>query len=295
MKWIKRFLFLVAVILTLVIIAASVGTYMYRAKPSWYRQSTLSPAQKKETGNRAVQKFADVFSWAASVQAQQVRLRRGIASHEAPVGPKTFTVSEDELNSFVENWQSPNKSQFQKWIKQYFTDCRLILEDGALMAAGESKPETTGLSTVISVEFDPAIDDKGKLKLELGTISAGRLPLPKSMFSGSMQQPHAWLAESVKANQPAATLDYAMVANQSAAAAEMSRLLLDSLDGNDSDSILFIPFDLGDLRQTLAVRISSIKIISGSMTMTLNPMGSGDQAPVLARIKRNYDPQAPGN
>ena len=43
------------------------------------------------------QKLIDLFSWAASAQAQQLRRIHGIVDPtDQPIGPKTVTFSEDE-------------------------------------------------------------------------------------------------------------------------------------------------------------------------------------------------------
>jgi hypothetical protein len=290
MKWLKRIFLIAAIVLTLVIIAASTGVYLYRGRPSWYRTHVLSARQRSETVNRVDQKFADVFSWAAAVEAQQVRHRIGrAAANEPEIGTKTVVITEDEFNAFVENWQSPNKPEFQKWFSTYFTDGRIILEDNAILLGGQSKD----LGTLISVEFDPSINAQGQLRLDMQSVSAGRLPLPRAVLGNRLAVLHDWLARRLAENQNWAEIDPTMVANGCAMAAATSRLLLDAMDDAPSDPILFVPFNLRDLRQSLAVRVSALKVAQGSITLTLVPISGADNAAVLESLKKPYPAPPP--
>ncbi|MDP9172290.1 MAG: hypothetical protein M3O30_00290 [Planctomycetota bacterium] len=285
MKWLKRILLCVAVLLTVVIVAASIGVYMYRGRPGWYRPRTMTASQRKQTVNSADQKFADIFSWAAQVQAQQLRIshaKRPI--REAPIGPKTVTITEDELNTFADNWQGPDKSNLQSWFKGYFTDVRLVLDDGAMILAGQSRD----LGTLVSVEFDPSVDVQGRLHFDLEGIRAGMLPVPRGVLGDRLDRLHSWLVSRLSKNQQWSEVDPTMVADTCAVGAVTTQLLLDAMDGNTSEPLMFVPFNLSDRRQSLTVRISAIKASQGSITLTLLPIPVTERTAVLTTIKKPY-------
>jgi hypothetical protein len=284
MKWLKRILLFAALMLTLVIVAASVGVYMYRGRPGWYHVRAMTAIQRKEAVNSADQKFADIFSWAAQVQAQQLRKRHGKGTREAPIGPKSVTITEDEINSFADNWQGSDKSTFQSWFKGYFTDVRLVLDDGAMILAGQSRD----LGTLVSVEFDPTVDAQGRLHFDLGGIRAGILPVPRGVLGDRLDRLHFWLVGRLTKNQQWSEVDATMVADTCAVGAVTTQLLLDAMDGNASEPLAFVPFNLSNRQQSLTVRISAISVIQGSMTLTLQPIPVTERASVLTTIKRPY-------
>jgi uncharacterized protein YpmS len=262
-----------------------------RSEPSWYHPHVLSEAEQKETANRADQKLADAISWAASVQAQARRRELGkTTTGETPIGEKTITLSEDELNSFFQSWQNPDKSELQRRLKRYFSDGRVVLAQNEIILAGEAK----GYGTLVSLHLQPSIDETGHLRLQWEGISAGMLPVPKSSVGGSLDKAQAALREQMAFWQRSADVDPTLTANAAAAEAGMSHLLLDALNDRASNPIFFVPFDLGDLQSSLAVRISGIQVEDGSITMTLQPLSAGDRAGVLQWIgQRDEQPSDP--
>lgn len=288
MKWLRRLLLIAAILLCIVIAATLVGLYLYRSTPSWYRRSPLSEQERKAAANRADQKLADVISWAADVQAQQVRRHRGTASStESPVGPKTVTLAQDELNAFFDSWSGPQKSQFQRRFSRYFSDGRLVLTEGQIILAGQSSE----MGTLASVQLQPSIDGQGHLRLQWNGVSAGLLPVPESAIAGRLQRLQALLREQLDIWQESADIDQTLTANASAVEATMTKLLLDAINNRASDPLFFVPFDLGNLRHALPVRLSAVEVGEGTITMTLQPLPLDDRMTILRGIQRPYPPR----
>jgi len=229
-----------------------------------------------------------VISWAAQVQAQQVRRRRGTASStESPVGPKTVTLAQDELNAFFDSWAGPQKSQFQRRVSRYFSDGRLVLTDGQIILAGQSLE----LGTLASVQLQPSIDGQGHLHLQWNGVSAGLLPVPESAIAGRLQRLQALLREQLDLWQESADIDQTLTANASAVEATMTKLLLDAINNRASEPLIFVPFDLGNLRHALPVRLSALEVGEGTITMTLQPLPLDDRMTILRGIQRPYPPR----
>jgi hypothetical protein len=290
-RWIRVLLLALAIGLTLVVAAALAGAWMYRGTPGWYHVHRLTAEQSRAAANRADQKIADLFSWVASVQAQNVRRNLGtttasVEPTDPPANSKTITLSEDELNAFIQEWENPDKSQLQKTLAKFFSQGRLVLIDDSIIVAGES----TDFGTLASAQFDPVIDSEGKLWLRFEGMAAGRLPLPHSVVADKLDRFTTYLRDRLSYYQQSADVDSTLTANGSAAAAGMTRLLLDGLNGNSSEPILFVPFDLSHLRRALPVKLSAVKISRGQITLTLEPLSASDLGTVEDLLEKPYQP-----
>jgi hypothetical protein len=287
MKWIKRLLILIGVVLTAMIAVGLGGLYLYRAAPPWYGRGFLTVIQSKDAANRADQTLLDVFSWAASAQAQEIRrMHHKIDPHEPPIGAKTVTFDEQEINSFVLSWQSSIQSTRHRDLSSYFSGGRLILQDDAVILAGQSAE----FDTVVSADFAPSIDDQGKLLFPLEQVRAGRLPIPRFLISDRLQRLHALLAQQLRDCQRTANIDPTLTANSSAVAAGWVRLLLCALDNQPDEAVIFIPVDMNDLRRALPVKLTAVTVAQGSITLTLEPISMADRIDILTRLKDPYVP-----
>jgi hypothetical protein len=287
-RWIRLILLALAVGLALVVAAALAGVWMYHGTPGWYYTQSLTPEQSRAAANRADQKFADLISWVASVQAQNIRRRLGTSGPADRVDPptpsKTITLSDDELNAFFQSWDNPDKSHMQAAVAPFFSEGRLIFTDDSIILAGKS----ADFGTLASAQFDPMIDSDGKLWLRFAGIQAGRLPLPRAVVSGKLDHFSTYLKARLSFYQQSADVDPTLTANGPAVAAGMTRLLLDGLNDGPSEPILFIPFDLGNLHRAMPVKLSEIKISRGQIALTVQPLSESDQPTVENLIEQPY-------
>jgi hypothetical protein len=287
MKWLKRVLYLIAFVLLAIIAFALVGIYLYRGTPSWYRPRVATTQQIKDAANRADQKLLDLFSWAASAQARQLRRIHGISSPgNSPVGPKTVTFTEDEVNSFIAAWKNPDKGPLEQRISRYFTGGRVVLDTDAVILAGHSP----AFGALASAQFDPAIDAQGNLNVTLDSILAGRLPIPQAALARQLRSLQFLLQQQLNVQRSAVAIDPALTANASALAASWLRLLLSALNDQPADPILIIPFNITNLRHGLPVKLTAIQIVPGQITLTLTPLAPEDRQPLLDRLRQLWLP-----
>ena len=285
MKWLKRLLYLAAFLLLGVIAFCMVGIYLYHGTPRWYHRRVVSAQEVQQAANSADQKLIDLFSWAASAHAQELRRLRGKArSSDQTIGPKTVTFSEDELNSFFASWQTPEKRQLQTRISRYFTDGRVIFQPDTLILAGQSPV----IGALVSAEFNPTIDDQGKLRLPLGSLRAGLLPLPQSALSGQLARLEDLLTQQLAIEQPGVAIDPALSANSAALAAAWLKLLLSGLTDSRADSVLIIPFDMTNLRRGLPVKLTGIRLAENQITLTVDPIPSDARNDLEDRLKQPW-------
>jgi hypothetical protein len=289
MKWFKRILFFVAVVVFLAIVGIGTAIYMYHSAPRWYRPRVVTAEQQLQTANSAQQKLWDLISWVGSIHAQAIRENRGNASTEPLVGPKTVKYSDDEFEQLYRTWVEPNAPAFDDEVAKYFTDGRLVFDDDELIIAGQSKD----VGALISVVFEPTIDETGALRMKLYSIDAGRLPIPQSMLGNELEKVKSKLMDRLQQYQQTADIDKDLVANKSAVDAAMTRLLLDSLNDQPSDPILYLPYDIGNLKKTIPVKVAAMKLQDGSMMLTLQPLTTTDRTAVLDRLKKPYELPTP--
>jgi len=285
MPWFKRLLYLIAIGLIALLGLSLSGVYLYRGTPGWYRPRVASTQQVRDAANRADQKMLDLFSWAASAQAQQRRQQLGKSiPGEVPIGPKTVSFDDDEINSFIATWKGAETSDIEQRISRYFTGGRIVFEEDGVILAGQS-PE---FGTLVSAEFSPSIDDQGKLHLDLSSLSAGRLPIPRSMIAGKMQRLEFLLEQQLSLKQPNVRIDETLTANGPAVAASWIRHLLAALDEQPTDPILIVPFEMTDLGRGLPVKVTAIKVVEGSISLTLESVPSTEENDLATQLKQPW-------
>ena len=103
-----------------------------------------------------------------------------------------MTFTDDELNAFFDKWFAWNN--WKAAYEPHVTDPILLLEDGRLILAARAKE----LDTIASLQFEPRIDDAGRLDLRLVRVLGGNLPLPH----GVLERYRTRLADSMRRRLP---------------------------------------------------------------------------------------------
>jgi len=291
MKWVKRLVAVVACFVVLLAVGAGVAWYLLRGRPAWYDGVRADPAALQAAAVRAENELKRTIDWASSQQAEEraaLHASRGAApavSTTRPAsGPATrrslvVTFTEQELNAAFEKWGKVYG--WESTYAQYVTDPRIVLYDGKIIVAGDVKD----FGTMVSLHFQPAVDEQGGLRFELVQVLGGRLPLPESAFDRYRHR----LEEKVKAALPAiqrgAQIKPDGSANEKAVVAVFSKLLLCVLDRRPGEAVLFLPANQGT---QVPVKLADVKIDGKSIALTVQLMTPQERAALLERIREPY-------
>jgi len=269
MRWLKRLLILVALGLLAVIAFCLVGIHLYHSTPRWYQKPIATTQQVKDAANRADQKLIDLFSWAASARAQQLRRMSGkLRPGEAPIGPKTVIFEDDEINSFITSWRLGSANAGDARMSRYFTNGRIVMEDDALILVGDSP----AYGTLLSAEFHPLIDAQGNFRVDLNSLRAGLLPIPLPAVADQMNRLQSALQQQLAVESLAVQIDSAQTADAAALGSCWIRLLLASLRDQPAEPVLIIPFDMTHLQSGFPAKVTNVNIRQGQMMLTMQPL-----------------------
>lgn len=281
MKWFKRILLVIAILLTGVLAVLGAGYYLMKGTPDWYRPRHQSAQEREVAARSAEQKLADVQNWAADAQAAETRARSG-RSTTTPTSA-TVTFSEDELNAFFYKWAE--FYHFQDRYGQYLSEPVLVLQNDRLILAAQVR----NIDAVVSFHFEPALDDQGQLHLKLVRVLAGRLPMPDTLWSSQKSR----LASSIKAHLPKwqrdAQIDPAGIANDDAVMAGMGKLILHLLNNQPSRPVIFLPIIYNSNIRKVPVRLLDISVQPHALTLTVDRLNSTERADYLQHL-RQTDP-----
>ena len=292
MKWLKRLLRMFALLVVLGAIGAGIAWYLLRGRPSWYDAVAADPAAQQAAAVRAENELKRTIDWAASQQAQERAAITAARSAPTPApssGPAaarpslTVTFTEQELNAAFQKW-----GQAYGWdtaYGQYIKDPRIVLHDGRLIVAGDVE----SFGTMVSLHFEPAVDENRRLQFQLARVLAGRLPLPESAFDGYREKLEQKLRASLPELQRGADIKPDGSANDKAVAAALAKLLLRVLDRQPEEAVLFLPANQG---ARVPVKVADVSIEGKEIGMTVQLMTAQERAALLRHIRAPYESAA---
>jgi len=282
MKWFKRILLVIAILLVGVLVALGSSYYLMKGTPDWYQPRHQTAQQRDDAARSAERKLADVQNWAAGAQAAETRARSGRAATTSPTSA-AVTFTEDELNAFFYKW-----AEFYHWqdrYGQYLSDPVLVLRDGRLILAAQMRD----LDAVVSFHFEPSLDEQGQLHLKLVRVLAGRLPMPDALWSSQKQR----LERSIQAHLPQwrqnAQIDPTGIANDDAVMAGMGKLVLHLLNNQPSQPVIFLPIIHDSRVRKVPVRLLDISIEPHTLTLTVDRLTPPERTDYLQHL-REVDP-----
>ena len=290
MKWIKRLaVFVVGLVLVLGLAGAGAYYYGVRGTPEWWQRPKVSAEEQAAAANRADQKIMETLSVVremeaaarASTQPADPSDRRPAATQTASTRRVTF--SEEELNGFFNKWD-----RLYGWTERYkhhITDPGIVLHDGRIVVAGNSAE----LGTVVSIHFDPELDDRGRLNLELSKVLAGRLPIPQGFFDKYRTAARTRLKAVLPELQRDAELRADGSANSEAMNAAMAKLFLNVLANEPGEPVLFLP--VGQRGRSMPVKLTEVEIEDKSLSLTVTLLDPAERVALLDRIRQRYDDQ----
>jgi uncharacterized protein YpmS len=274
---------LLAILASVVIAAGIVAYQQFRAVPDWYVQQSVSFDDQKIAANNADQKTAQLLTWAAAVQAYDARKLRGDPG-QSPPNSQTITLSDTELNAFIDAWQNQGLSEIQDKLSRYFTGGRFALADNRIILAGKSRD----MGVIVSAQLEPSVDESGNLHLNWAGISAGDLNIPRTFFAQRLADVNAQLQNKLAQYQQAAQIDKTLNANTAAAQASITHWFLDALSGQPSDPTTFVPFDVGNFQNCEAVKLTNVQVANNALVLTFQSLSPSDRDAILSRLTAPY-------
>lgn len=292
MKWVKSLIRIVALLTVLLAIGAAILWYLARGTPSWYEVAAADPAARQAAAVRAENELKRTIDWASSQQAvERAALHAARTSPSSPpattpsTSPEsrpslTVTFTEQELNAAFEKWETAYG--WRNTYGQYIADPRIVLHDGRLIVAGNAKD----MGMLISLHFQPQVDEKGRLQFELVRVLGGRLPLPESAFDRYRKKLEQKLRTSLPRLQGGAEIKPDGSANDKAVAATFAKLLLRVLNRQPDEAVLFLPANQGT---RVPVKLADVDIEGKSIAMRVQLMTPQERAALLERIREPYE------
>jgi uncharacterized protein YpmS len=283
--WVRRSILVLAFLMATLAVLSAVGVVMFKSDPAWYtgKASPMSAEQRRALAQSAENKLIEAQNWAAELRADLVRAARSQERGKTTLpatragGTHVIQVSDQELNALFEKW-----STLYGWrgkYAAYLEDPQVIVQDGHLVFAGRLKE----LGAVASFTFQPQIDDQGRLHFDLVSVMGGRLPLPDMVWAHWRTQ----IVQSLRRHYPewsaGAKIDPAGSANFAATAATLSRLVFAIAEHQSADPVLFLP--IADHGQTVPVRVTSITLSGGQVSMQVQPLTAAERQSLLDRIR----------
>ena len=282
MKFFKRLLLVLVLMLLGAVLAAAIGLYLLRGRPGFYRTYTWDGQQRSVVNQRAVDKLTLAQNLAARAQAGEQRASTAPTTASPttlPVEPLTVTFTEEELNAFLlHNVEA--SPDFKRKYEQYVKAPGVFLADGQVILAAEVKE----VGSVVSLHFAPKIDGEGRLHMPLVKSLGGRLPLPTAFMGQYVDRIKSALLSRLPAWQREASIDRTGRSNTSAVAAAMTKLLLGALNDQPSDPVLFMP--IADGSRSVPLRLTDVKVAEDDITLTVQAMTAAERELVLESIRR---------
>ncbi len=256
---------------------------LWRGQPQWYRPNAGTAEERRIAAQTAEKKFTDINNWASLQRAIEDSAAHGVrtgatAPSTSSAGELTVSFSEQELNAFLEKW-----SVMYNWRDRYsdiVTDPVVVLQKDRLILAGKIKD----MGTITSLHLAPSLDENGKLHLDLAGLQAGRLPLPDSFWAPRRDKLLALLRRHLPEWQRRAKIEENGSTNGEAMSAAFSEMLLDAASNTPTEPVLFLPLLL-DSKRSVPVRLTSLTIEDGTMTLTAKPLSGEERRALLERIR----------
>lgn len=304
MRFIKAVLRFVLILVLSGIVLAVCAWFLLRGTPAWYRPDLLTPQERQEAAARVEDKLIHMYNWVAATHARRVlavdatkappsaspstaySAAADFLAHE-PAQPFQIAFTETELNAFFEKWADVGDRRAA--LGQYVQNPRLVLRDHQIILAGTLKD----LGLVVSLEFEPKIDNQGDLQTNLVRVVAGKLPLPDIIWAGRRKQALDVLTRQLPELQQRSTIAVDGTASPAAAEASMNKLLQAVLDHQAADPVLFLPYDALRPDRCVPVTVSAVAIQNDTLTMTVQQMTAPQRHALLERLRTPIAVPAP--
>ncbi len=304
MRWIRRILLGVAILLVVVLLVVGGGLWQLRSTPDWYPQQ-LSATELDAAADRALQAWIRAQNRLAEAHARQFAVydRSDPAATQRAFEenkPILISFSATELNAFFLKWAHVNG--WEQKLEKYMHNPQVVLHDGRLILVGEVRDLGLLPDVKASAHFEPRITSDGQLDLRLVRTMGGRAPLPEALWDNQKQRLIEAVSHRLPPLQRRARISPDGDANSEAIQAAMSKLLIQMLEHRPSEPVVFIPLNAGGLgeQREVPVRVIDVQIKSPEpgaeqrLTLTVAPMNREERDAFLQRIREPYSTATAG-
>ena len=282
--------------MVLLVLAGGAGGVMYhmlRGTPDWYQQDDSTADQKRSAADRVEDLLARLRDHVikpsraklderrkqelAKANQQSAEQAEQIKSEQADA-PFELEFTDAQLNAFFERWKvGPRQEMFDEYVE----NPRIAIRNNQLIFFGKYK--SNGI--ILSLIFEPKIDDKGNFLLNLVRVQGGMLSVPDAMWAGKRDS----IAQMLKKKLPAYQADASALpdgcVNGGAGSAAMNEMLLAVLSNAPTPAVVLVPANAGTLVPSIPVKITAMTVANRSLKMTAQKMTPEEQAAYLKTIK----------
>jgi hypothetical protein len=267
MKKLVRFFLSVGVLL-LASVLITMG--LTRATPAWYQPLAMTAEQREDAAQRTTNKLALLQTAAVQIRENE---RNGAITQPDAI---TISFTDDEMNAFFDKWAT--LQNIRSNYEDILTDPMIVLQDGEVILSARMKK----VNTVASLHLSVRIDGQGKLDLKLVRVQLGALPVPIKLLNNYRQQAAQMVSQDLPRLRDRAMISAGGVANASANSFGMSNLLVNVLEEQPAEGVLFLPMIE---RGSIPVKMLSVQIENHTLTLVVQPMTAGERTALLKKIK----------
>jgi uncharacterized protein YpmS len=260
LKWIKRLLLLLAVLLVALLVLIGVALHYLNGQPSYYRTYDWTPERRATLNQQAADKFTAIHNMVAAAWAAEVRAKNSPTASKPAPGEMVVTFDEEQLNAFLLH-------NFQGQLDAFMSRPGIFLKDGRVILGGQ--PRELDFGYLLGAHFLPRITSDGRFQLELEKVLAGRLALPQSLIDLQVDRARAMVQRRMPEWQRSAAMDAQGACNTAFVEATLAQILVAGFDHKPGPPVLFMP---GEKGKALPLRLTAIQIDDGRITFTVRPM-----------------------
>lgn len=277
MKIFKRLRLFLAGLLLTVILAVAVGYGLLRSRPAFYRPYTWEGEQRGVTNQQAMDNLARVHNLASESQARERRAQRGSPNTGPVTAPLTVSLTEEQINALL--LHNAEVEGLDREYQRYVGNPVVLLRDGQIILAGRVQ-DFGGI--IASVQFQPELDQHGRLHIRLTRTMGGRLPLPKTLVTTQLERFRSALAPQLPRWRREAAMDSTGLTNSSAVSAAMADWLKDLLSDTPAEPVVFVPVQGG---KSVPLRLTGLRLAGQSVTFTVESMNPAQRETLLKHIR----------
>ena len=201
-----------------------------------------------------------------------------------PDAPFELELTDAQLNAFFQRWENNARQQL---LDEYVEDPRLVIRDNQMILVGKVK----SMGIILSLIFEPHLDDHGDFQLNLVRVQGGMLAVPDAMWAGKRDSIEQMLARKLPPFQAGASASPDGTVNGDTGSAAINEMLLAVLRSTTSPAIVFVPVETFKLAPSIPVKITAMSMKGHSVKMTGRKMTPDELAGLMKTIKTT-DPQS---